>query len=190
MYFVLKSKSFISRLGATWGVAGVVILLAYAVGRLAAITVESFDTVWDWRVWAVMGINGAFMLYSEGYRGFQQAFSPRVVARARHIFEHPTIASVLLAPLFCMGYFNATRRRLITSYLLTVFIILCIVAFQYLDQPWRGALDAGVVLGLSWGVISILAFAWVAVKQPQSFSFATDVPSLDEVATTNSRREQ
>ena len=33
------------------------------------------------------------------------------------------------------------------------------MAFQYLPQPWRGVLDAGVVVGLGWGILSIVALA-------------------------------
>jgi hypothetical protein len=65
---------------------------------------------------------------------------------------------MLLAPLFCMGFFNAPRRRIITSILLTLMIVIFIVAIRLLPQPWRGILDAGVVIGLAWGVIATSAF--------------------------------
>ena len=53
-----------------------------------------------------------------------------------------------------------------------------VVIFQYIPQPWRGVLDLGVVLGLSWGILATLFFFlkyW--------FGDATDadpeVPALD-----------
>ena len=55
------------------------------------------------------------MAFFEGYRGFQQGFSPRVAARARHLSLHPTPLRTLLAPLFCIGYFGAPRARRIAS---------------------------------------------------------------------------
>jgi hypothetical protein len=99
------------------------------------------------------------MLVAEGYRGFQQNFSPRVAARARHLASHPTPLRVALAPLFLMGFFGATRRRKITTWCLTLGIFLLVVAVRRLEQPWRGVVDVGVVLGLSWGLVALLVFA-------------------------------
>ena len=98
------------------------------------------------------------MVYSEGHRGFHQSYSPRVVARAKYLSERPTFLSVLFAPLFCMGYFRTTKRRLISTYVLTLMIIGFIIVFQQIAQPWRGILDFGVVVGLTWGLVSILFF--------------------------------
>ena len=148
-----------SRRQTRWGVAGVVAVLVYAVFRLTAISIEAFDHAFAWRHWVLLIGNTAFMAYSEGYRGFQRGYSPRIVARAAALIETPSPLRVALAPLFCMGYFHTTRRRLIAAYVLTVGVVALIVLFQYIPQPWRGILDAGVVVGLSWGVASIAAFA-------------------------------
>ena len=115
------------------------------------------------------------MAWSEGYRGFQQSFSPRLVARAKYLIAHPRPANVLLAPLFCMGYFRTTRRRLISVYALTVFIVLLIIAVRWLPQPWRGIVDAGVVVGLTWGLISMGAFTLKALAAAD-YPYAPEVP--------------
>ena len=99
------------------------------------------------------------MAFTEGYRGFQRSFSPKVVLRARDLAATPRPLPVLLAPLYCMHYFDSTRRQLMTTYALTVMIVSLIVVFHQLNQPWRGILDAGVVVGLSWGLVSILVLA-------------------------------
>jgi hypothetical protein len=104
---------------------------------------------WGWMI---------VQLYSEGYRGFQRAFSPRVVARAFHLAAHPRWHLVLLAPLYCMGFVHATRRRLVTSYVFVAALVGVIVVVQKLPQPWRGIVDAGVVAGLVWGVIALAVF--------------------------------
>ena len=39
---------------------------------------------------------------------------------------------------------------------LTIAIVILIIVFHQLDQPWRGLLDAGVVVGLSWGIVTIV----------------------------------
>ena len=134
--------------GAIWGVLGVVALLAYSLFRLWPCAVGTFEVPLTWYHWAALVVYVVFMAYSEGYRGFQQAFSPRVVARAKYLSQNPRPLHVALAPLFCMGYFYATRRRLIVVYVLTIFIVLLIVLIRLLDQPWRGIIDAGVLVGL------------------------------------------
>lgn len=148
-----------ARLGVIWGIGGIIGLLTYSVFHLAGLGIEAFAYTWDWRHWTVFVLNTAFMAHSEGYKGFQQAFAPRVVARAQTLIDSPSLLRLLLAPLFCMGYFHATRRRLISVYVLTIAIVSFIVIFQYISQPWRGILDWGVVVGLAWGITSIAVFA-------------------------------
>ena len=164
-------------LASLWGLAGVVLLLGGAVARLAPIAWRGIDSGlagWQWA--ALLGIV-VFMGYSEGYRGFQKGFSPRVAARVRYLATHPSLPRSLLAPLFCMGYFHATRRRQITSLVLTGAIVLLVVAVRFLPQPWRGLLDAGVVVGLLWGLISLLWFAGRALTGAQ-FPHSPEVPGL------------
>ena len=97
------------------------------------------------------------MMYAEGYRGFQQRFSPRFASRARVLRESPTPIRVVLAPLYCMAMFDAPRRRVVASWLLVVMIVGFIVIVRQLEQPWRGAVDAGVVAGLSYGLTATVA---------------------------------
>ena len=162
--------------GAVWGLVGVLALLGFAVYRLTAVTFEAFDYPFDWRHWSLLVVNTAFMAHTEGYRGFQKSYSPRVVARAKYLLETPSLFTVVLAPVFCMGYFHTTRRRLIATYVLTVAIIGLIVVFQHLSQPWRGVLDAGVVVGLTWGMVSIVAFGFRAFVV-RTFDCLPELPS-------------
>jgi hypothetical protein len=143
---------------ASWGVFGVLALLGQAMWRLTPLALEPLQqgmmTGFQWALyisWAV------FNAYAEGYRGFQRSFSPRVVARAIHLSHHPKALHVALAPLFCMGLFHAKRRRLIASWVLTGVIILLIIVIRQIPQPWRGIVDVGVVVGLAWGALSIIA---------------------------------
>ena len=163
-------------LGASWGLAGIAALLGYSIWRLGGVAADAW--AYDFRIhhWLVLAAHVAFMAWSEGYRGFQQSFSPRIVARAKYLIAHPRPAHVLLAPLFCMGYFHTTRRRMISVYVLTVFIIALIIAVRWLAQPWRGIVDAGVVVGLSWGLISTGAFTLRALTDP-SYPYGPEVPA-------------
>ena len=90
------------------------------------------------------------------------------------------IALVLLAPLFCMGYYHTTRRRLISAYVLTVLIVLFILGFHQLPQPIRGLLDAGVVVGLTWGLVSVYVFSFRALTNNEY----THSPELPVTATS------
>ena len=81
----------------------------------------------------------------------------------------------MLAPFFCMGYFYASKKTKIVAYALTFGIIILIVLVKFLEQPWRGIVDFGVVLGLSYGLISFLICAAKSLFAP-SFSEAPEVP--------------
>ena len=162
-------------LATIWGVAGILGLLTQAALRLSDVARQAWDHPFDGRHWILLLTWVAFMAYSEGYRGFQQGFAPRVVARARHLSREATLVQGLLAPLFCMGYFHATRKRLVTSYLATAAIVLLIVLVRLAPQPWRGIIDLGVVVGLAWGVLAIAGFA-IQATRPGRFEYPADLP--------------
>ncbi len=147
--------------GALWGFCGVFALIGSACWRLGQIGVEALNGTYElfWYHWAFLVPWVLFMVMSEGYRGFQQAFSPRVVARAKYVIHHPSVARVLLAPIFCMGFFHATKKRKIVAVCLTTGILVLVLLVRLLPQPWRGLVDVGVVLGLGWGLVAMLVFA-------------------------------
>ena len=105
----IQTDSMLGRLGAVWGIGGVVLLLGYSIARLSAVTLEAFHHEFSWYHWLALGLNVIYMAYSEGYYGFQRGFAPRVAARAKYLAAHPTLLSALLAPVFCMGYFHIRR---------------------------------------------------------------------------------
>lgn len=144
--------------GLVWGVGGVVWLLSSAVYRLTPRALEPIETGMEAWGWALYVVSIAFMAYTEGYKGFQKNFSPRVVVRAFHLLHHPRPLHVLLAPLFCMALFHATKKRLIVAWTILVGVVALVLMVRQLDQPWRGMVDAGVVIGLSWGLIALVVF--------------------------------
>ncbi|WP_437730447.1 hypothetical protein [Sorangium sp. So ce1335] len=140
-----------------WGVLGVVAVLIeaiYRLGTMAArvLTTHTFTTgqLILLIAWTVV------IVYFEGYRGFQQRFSPRVVARALHLAEHRRPLHVALAPLYCMALLHATRRRLIATWALIAGIVALILLVRQMSPPYRAIVDAGVALALAWGTVSIL----------------------------------
>jgi uncharacterized membrane protein YedE/YeeE len=145
------------RLGwpAVWGIAGVVIVLAQAIFKLFPLALELVDHELTPLQLGVLGGWLVMSAYSEGYRGFHKQFAPRVVARARHLSAHPRPLHVALAPAYCMGLLHATRKRLVVSWILTLAIVAVVIVVRKLAQPWRGIIDAGVVVGLTLGLASI-----------------------------------
>ena len=173
-----QTGKYIGIFGAIWGFAGAFTLIGYAVWRLTPFALEIVDYPMSQLQWAILLVYTLFMAYSEGYKGFQQAFSPRVAARALYISHHPKPQFVLLAPFFVFGYFHATRKRMITSYVLTIMIIGLVILVRFLDQPWRGIVDVGVVIGLLWGLLSMLYF-FVHAFSKADFSYSPETPVTD-----------
>lgn len=151
-----SSPTLIGGVACLWGLTGFLLLILVAVIKLALISQDAFKQGLNSLQWLVLIANCLFMAYSEGYKGFQKSYSPRLAARARYLLGNANVIQTLLAPLFCMGFFNAPRRRIITSVLLTIMIVVFVLSFRLLPQPWRGILDAGVVIGLGWGLIATI----------------------------------
>ncbi len=142
-----------------WGMIGVVLIIGSALWRLTPLAIEPIadGSLEAWH-WAIMIGWTAFNAYAEGYRGFQKRFSPRTAARALYLGHNPTPLRVALAPLFCMGFFGATRRVLIAAWVVLLAVAGLVALVRALDQPWRGIVDAGVVVGLGWGLLTLIVF--------------------------------
>lgn len=147
---------------AVWAVLGVVVFLARAIYGLVPMALDLGPHL-NLTTGIACAASVVFMVYSEGYRGFQQRFSPRVVVRAGWLADNPRPWLVLLAPIFAMGLIYATRRRLITSWSIAIGVTLLVLLVRQLQQPWRGIVDAGVVAGLGWGTAAIVVFWFLAM---------------------------
>jgi hypothetical protein len=165
----------VGSLGAVWGISGFSLLLAQAIVRLSMVAVEIFSQPLHWYHWLGLLLVVGLMAYFEGYRGFQQGVSPRVAARAKYLAYHPKTLHILLGPLFCVGYFYSSKRRKRVALSVTTGIIALILLVRLLDQPWRGIVDAGVVVGLTWGLVSLLIFSGLAFTQAD-FGYSPEVP--------------
>jgi hypothetical protein len=175
------------RLALAWGVGGVALICGRATVNLVPMMLEAFTYDLGPGHWVFLVLWLAFMGYAEGYRGFQKRLAPVVVGRALALPERGTPLRWLLAPWFAMGYFHATKRRLITAWGVTAAIVLVVLGVRLLPQPWRGLVDAGVVLGLGWGTASLLVFGARAMGswQPQVDPRLPELP--DAPATPPSR---
>ena len=149
---------------AGWGILGAVGLLVAAILRLQAVALEAFTAgplgagAWSGAI-ATSALIGYFM----GHRGLARGFAPRVVSRALHLARHPLPLHAALAPLYCVGLFHASRRRVVASWALVASMVALVAVVRLLPQPIRGFLDAGVVIGAAWGAVAVLVIAWRAL---------------------------
>ena len=95
--------------------------------------------------------------YVEGYKGFQQKFSPLVVKRS-FTLGGAAWYHRLLAPMYSMGLVHATRKRQIVSWSVTAGVAAIVVAVKRLPYPYRNIVDAGVSLLLLSGEHRCLDF--------------------------------
>lgn len=144
-----------------WGVVGIVALLTQAVVRLAPRALEAVSGPLAPLQWAVLLAWVAFMAHAEGWRGFHQKFCPRVIARALSLREPVATWHAVLAPFYCLALVHATRRTKIVAWAVLIGITGLVVVVSRMEQPWRGIVDAGVVVGLAIGIVSLL---WHGVR--------------------------
>ena len=160
-----------------FGTLGILSLLGFSVYRLAIIAYDIVYYPMQWWHWVVCAVWVAFMAYSEGYKGFQMMFAPRVSARLYWLAKQQNIGLALLAPLFGMGLIYASRKRLITSYAILVMVVIFVLFASSLPAPWRAIMDAGVVVGLAWGMVSTLAYV-VKILLNKGSAVDPELPSL------------
>jgi len=165
----------IGYVAALWGLTGITLLLGSAIYRLGPAALDLMTQPLTLVHWVALIFSLVFMGFAEGYRGFQQAFSPRVAARIRYLSQNVTPLRLALAPMFCMGYFHIKRRRQIVTICLTLGIVVLVQVVHLLEQPWRGIVDAGVVLGLVWGLTSLLLFTAKAFFS-RNFDHSPEMP--------------
>ena len=173
-----NTGSFANVACAIWAVAGFAWILLDAIIRLSMLAREGIAGGLTAMQWLTLILFVLFMAYTEGYRGFQRSFSPRTAARAYYLYRHPEVAPGFFAPLFCMGFFRATAKPLWFAWLGTTLIVLLIISLRFMPQPWRSIVDCGVVVGLSWGLISFLACTWRAFSQG-SYPVSPEVPDYN-----------
>jgi hypothetical protein len=161
-------------LGAWWGAAGVTALMVFAIVRLTPVAYAAYEMRLGTLHWVVAVVFVVLMAYAEGYRGFQQRFSPRTGARVRYLRDRPDVLRSLFAPLFAMGFFHANRRTKTVAYALSLGILTLVLLVRLLAQPWRGIIDMGVVVGLTWGTVS-LVFSIVAALTRNTYAVSPEV---------------
>eukprot|EP00931_Biecheleriopsis_adriatica_P011067 TRINITY_DN112145_c0_g1_i1.p1 TRINITY_DN112145_c0_g1~~TRINITY_DN112145_c0_g1_i1.p1 ORF type:complete len:182 (+),score=21.12 TRINITY_DN112145_c0_g1_i1:38-583(+) len=138
--------------GSVWAVLGVILFLFNGVRRVVPAALQPFSRGLGAFGWASYVASVLFFAYAEGYRGFQQRFSPLVVRRALLLDGTQPVLRQVLAPAYAMAFFHAKCRRKVASWILICGIFFIVAVVKRLPYPYRAILDAGVVTGLSWGM--------------------------------------
>jgi len=158
-----------SRWPALWGLVGVLLLLGDGLYRLVPIA-------WDalrWPAltaahWAFLVAWTVFAAVTEGHQTFRKRFAPRVARRMRELMTTSNTTHRIMAPLYCMSLVGDEPRRMWIQRGLVVFIVGLVVLVKRLPQPWRGLVDAGVVVALTWGAVEVLRQGMVALREPKA----------------------
>lgn len=178
-------------LASAWGVVSVVYIVMKGLKKLVPIALQPFSRGDFTPIhWAMYGGFSLLMAYAEGYKGFQKKFSPLVVKRALTLdarggagspFERPGFLRLLLAGPYSMGLFHATKKRKTVSWVLTTGVVCLVQMVKRLPYPWRSIVDAGVVVGLTYGTLSIcMIWARALMGTPPSID-----PALPEPKTAS-----
>ena len=177
------ASNFMAIFGSIWGTGGVLYILYKAISRVFPIAYEplkkatatsSSSLQLTQFQWICYYISILFFGYVEGYKGFQTKFSPLVVKRSFTLvvgIPQGTIINYIFAPFYSMGLLHATKKRKITSWSITLGVTLLVGIVKRLNEPWRNIIDAGVVCGLSYGMISILLIyikSWITGSTPNN----------------------
>jgi len=144
---------------ALWGISGLCFVLGKAVARLSPIAWEAVrgDEMMIGH-WIFLVVWVVYMGYAEGWRGFHKRVGPRTATRAFYLAEQRPLVHLIFAPIFVMALYHASRRTLIVRWCLVIGIVAVVLVVREMPTPWRGIIDAGVVVGLAMGLCSVIYF--------------------------------
>lgn len=166
---VSSRRALLNNIAGVWGVTQVIYIFGNAIKRLYPVAVEPIIkddmTSTHWTLYAVWC---AYMAYVEGYKAFHLKFSPSVVERSFGIGPDPSLVKLILAGPYAMGLFGATKTKMIVSWCITVGVFGLTKLVKGLPYPYRGIVDAGVVLGLSMGLLSMVYHSIKTLMGPRT----------------------
>jgi len=151
-----------------YSIGGVILIFSSAIFRLLPHVLEGFTYQFSNLQWIVLIFYLLIMIVGKGFFALHRGFVPRVIKRSDQIVENGKLIDRILAPLYCMGFFNAPMKRMLISYVMIFFIVSFIVNASRISQPWRGIIDLGVIVGLSLGIISLILQGSGLIKKESS----------------------
>ena len=85
---------------------------------------------------------------------------------------------------------GSRKRLLLFLSSMVIGVAILVGMLRLVAQPWRGIIDAGVVVGLSWGTIATLAcYLKVADGKPVPWAAETPINQINGGQTTFKRGE-
>lgn len=149
---------------AIWGVLGVAAMLVEAELRLVRLAWDGVVVQFAPLPATVAAVWCAVNAYAEGYRGFQKRFVPQALDRAVSI-DTSSWVEVLLAPAKVLGLWRTDPKAMRRAWVMVLGISALVFAVKHLAQPWRGVIDSGVVVGLTWGTAALVVGLFMRLRQ-------------------------
>lgn len=141
---------------AGWALLGLCALFGQAIVRLGA---RAFDTIAAGLTpaqWALLVGLTAVFVYTEGIRGIQGRFAPRVAARLHELMRRRRLHWDLLGPLYLLSLVGAPPRSMLRAWAGVFAIVAAVMIVRTFVEPWRGITDFAVVTALSWGLVAVV----------------------------------
>ena len=134
-----------------WGIFGVFFLLFSSSMRMAYLSSYIFYVNVHSEYWITYTCTCLLFLFGEG-RAIHKKFTPYVIKKSKELTSESSKLINLLAPFYCMGFFEKNKKAWIS----TCLIIAMSIGVGYLPFLCKMAIDAGVALALSVGSVSLL----------------------------------
>jgi hypothetical protein len=144
------------RLGALWGVAGVLLVFGNGVVTLGTRGLATLRAGLEPFEWASLAVLTVLFVYGEGVRALQRRWIPFVLQRIGTLRASDNVLHHLLAPLYAMALIGAPRRALVYSWAGAAAIVLAVIIVARFPPPWRGITDFAVSAALAWALVVIL----------------------------------
>jgi hypothetical protein len=141
---------------AVWAAAGPVVLLGWALWRLAPRAWEAVLRVQSLSSALLLASGVVVMIWLEGHRGFHLRVVPEVTERVRALARHARGWRLAAAPLVACELLGAPPARLLRRWVLLLGVVALMLAVRQLPAAARGIAAAGVFSGLAWGLGSLL----------------------------------
>lgn len=144
---------------AAWALIGLSFVFLNAIVRLGARALDTLAGGLTPGQWAVLVLLTLMFVYTEGIRGIQARFAPRVAVRLHELLRRRRLLWDVLAPLYLLSLVGAPPRTLLRAWAGVTAIIVAVMIVRTFAEPWRGITDFAVVTALGWGLVAIIVRA-------------------------------
>lgn len=144
---------------AAWALIGLSAVFLNAIVRLGARALDTLAGGLTTGQWAVLVVLTLMFVYTEGIRGIQGRFAPRVAVRLHELLRRRRLHWDVLGPLYLLSLVGAPPRTLVRSWAGVTAIIIAVMIVRTFAEPWRGITDFAVVTALGWGLVAIIVRA-------------------------------